>query len=144
LKKLMLLAAMLAMVLVSAAPAAIGQTQPTEAKINDDVNSKVQDGKAFANAGGAKSQAEPCPAGSQAQSGDISSKAPCPPKAPPAPPKVMPPAPGPPMPPAPGPGPPPAPKPLPPTGGMGGASLLGLAAGALLVGGGLLVRRFVR
>ena len=135
-RKLMLLAAVLALVLVVAAPAAMGQTPPTEAKINDDVNSKVQDGKAFANAGGAKSQAEPCPDGSQAQSGDISAKAPCPPKAPPAPPKVMPPAPG--------PVPAPAPKPLPPTGGMGSASLLGLAAGALLVGGGLLVRRFVK
>ena len=40
--------------------------------------------------------------------------------------------------------PPPPPKMLPPTGGAGVASLLGLGAGALLVGGGLLVRKLVR
>jgi LPXTG-motif cell wall-anchored protein len=33
---------------------------------------------------------------------------------------------------------------LPPTGGSSAASLFALGAGALLVGGGLLVRRFVR
>jgi LPXTG-motif cell wall-anchored protein len=33
---------------------------------------------------------------------------------------------------------------LPPTGGAGTASLLGLGAGALLIGGGLLARRMMR
>jgi hypothetical protein len=87
---------------------------------------------------------------------------PPPPKAPPAPPPKAAPAPAPappppapapapapaPPPPAPAPAPPPPPPPppkvLPPTGGAGIASLLGLGAGTLLVGGGLLARRIIK
>jgi LPXTG-motif cell wall-anchored protein len=142
LRKLMLFIGVLALTLVSVAPAAFGQDQPVQAKITDDVQSNAwPGGKADAKAGGSESKAEPCPAGSDAKSGDIEAKAPCVPKMPPPPPKAapMPPPPGAPMPP-----PPPAPKELPKTGGAGSASLLGLGAGALLVGGGLLARRFLR
>ncbi len=137
----MLFIGVLALALVSFAPAAFGQDQPVQAKISDDVQSSALKGKADAKAGGSESKAEPCPVGSDAKSGDIEAKAPCPPKMPPPPPKaeMPPPPPGAPMPP-----PPPAPKELPKTGGAGSASLLGLGAGALLVGGGLLARRFIR
>jgi LPXTG-motif cell wall-anchored protein len=125
---LTLLAAMVTLALVVFAPAAFGQ--PVEAKINEDVWSNAEKGKADAKAGGTESKAQPCPEGAAAKSGDITAKAPCPPKAPPPPPKAA--------------AAPAAPKELPKTGGMGSASLLGLGAGALLVGGGLLARRFVR
>jgi hypothetical protein len=131
----MLFIGALALALVSVAPAAFGQDQPVQAKISDDVQSSALKGKADAKAGGTAAKAEPCPVGSDAKSGDIEAKAPCPPKMPPPPPMMAPP---PPM------MPPPPPKMLPPTGGAGSASLLGLGAGALLVGGGLLVRRFLR
>ena len=135
-RKLMMLGATMAMALVVFAPAALGQ--PTEAKISEDVDSKAEKGKAEAKAGGTDAKAAPCPEGAAAKSGDIEAKAPCPPKMPPPPPPVMPPPPPPMMPP-----PPPA-KMLPPSGGAGTASLLGLGAGALLVGGGLLARRLLR
>jgi LPXTG-motif cell wall-anchored protein len=130
----MLFAATVALALVVFAPAALGQ--PVEAKINEDVFSQSEKGKATAKAGGTEAKAEPCPAGAAAKSGDITAKAPCPPKAPPPPPKMEA-------------APPPPPKmeekkELPKTGGTGSASLLGLGAGALLVGGGLLARRIVR
>jgi hypothetical protein len=84
-----------------------------------------------------------CPPEVVAQAGGTVATAPCPPtkKAVPAPPppKAAP-APA----PAPKAAPPPPPKALPPTGGMGSASLLGLGAGILLVGGGLIARRFIR
>ncbi len=137
-KKLTLLVAMLAMLLVVTAAPALAQ--PTEAKIDEDVFSKSEKGKAAAKAGGTEAKAEPCPEGAASQSGDITAKAPCPPKMPPPPP-VMPP------PPAPAPPPPPKmeeKKELPKTGGTGSASLLGLGAGALLIGGGLLARRMMR
>ena len=76
-------------------------------------------------------------------------KAPCepePPKAAPPPPPKAAPAPPPPK-AAPAPAPAPAPaqaKQLPKTGGTSAASLFALGAGALLVGGGLLARRFLR
>jgi LPXTG-motif cell wall-anchored protein len=117
-----------------------------EASVSPDVNSKVENGVATAKAGGTAAVAG-CPeVPPEAKSGDVVAKAPCKPAPPPPPPapKVAPPAPA----PAPAPAPPPPPpapaKALPPTGGAGMASLLGLGAGALLVGGGLLVRRFVR
>ncbi|MDQ3927417.1 MAG: LPXTG cell wall anchor domain-containing protein [Actinomycetota bacterium] len=138
-RKLMMLAATMALVaLAVAAPAAFGQ--PTEAKINEDVFSQAEKGKATAKAGGTEAKAEPCPEGAASQSGDITAKAPCPPKMPPPPP-VMPP------PPAPAPPPPPKmeeKKELPKTGGSSSAALLALGSGALLVGGGLLVRRLGR
>ena len=115
----MLFAAVLALALVSFAPAALGQ--PVTAKASDEVKSSAEKGKATATAGGTEAKAAPCPEGSQAKAGGTEAKAPCPPKAPPPPPKM-----------------------LPPTGGVGSASLLGLGAGALLVGGGLLVRRILR
>ena len=81
-----------------------------------------------AKAGGAQAKGGPCP---EAKAGDVTAKGSCKPP-PPPPPKAAPP-------------PPPAPaKALPPTGGIGSASLLGLGAGALLVGGGLLMRRLNR
>src|ERR687893_587247 len=73
--------------------------------------------------------------GAVSKAGGVVAKAPCepePPKAPPPPP------------PAPAPAPPPPPKELPKTGGSGAASLFALGAGALLVAGGLVARRFVR
>jgi hypothetical protein len=107
-------------------------------------------GVAKANAGGTAAVAG-CPAQPpEATAGGVVAKAPCkpapPPPPPPAPKAAAPaPAPAPPAPaPAPAPPPPPPAKALPPTGGAGMASLLGLGAGALLVGGGLLVRRFIR
>src|SRR5215216_309055 len=138
---------MLAMLLVVAAAPALAQ--PTEAKIDEDVFSNVEKGKATAKAGGTEAKAA-CPEGIvKATSGDIYAQAPC--KAPPPPPPP-PKAPPPPPPPPPPPGPPPPPPPpkmeekkeLPKTGGSSSAALLALGAGALLVGGGLLVRRFTR
>ncbi len=137
---------MLVMLLVVAAAPALAQ--PTEAKIDEDVFSKSEKGKATAKAGGTEAKAE-CPEGIvKATSGDIYAQAPCKaPPPPPPPPKAPPP---PPPPPPPGPPPPPPPpkmeekKELPKTGGSSSAALLALGAGALLVGGGLLVRRFVR
>jgi uncharacterized membrane protein len=142
LRKLMLFAATVALALVVFAPAALGQ--PVEAKINEDVFSQAEKGKATAKAGGTEAKAQPCPEGAAAKSGDVTAKAPCPPKAPPPPPKAAPPPPPAAAAPPPKAAPPPPPKALPPTGGMGSASLLGLGAGALLVGGGLLARRIIR
>src|SRR3954449_3064303 len=133
----MLLAAMLAMMLAFAAPA-LAQSDP---QVVADAKAKT------ATAGG--------PAGANAdanctdgiidsKAGGVEAKAPCkpppPPPPPPAPaPKVAPP------PPAPAPAPAPAPKAeLPKTGGGSAASLFALGAGALLVGGGLLARRFIK
>ncbi len=143
----MVLAAMMALALVVFAPAAFGQ--PVEAKINEDVFSQAEKGKATAKAGGTEAKAEPCPEGAAAQSGDITAKAPCPPKPAPPPPKAAPPPPPAAAAPPPKAAPPPPPKmeekkELPKTGGTGSASLLGLGAGTLLVGGGLLARRFIR
>jgi hypothetical protein len=141
----MLFAAVLALAMVAFAPAAFGQVaqQPVQAK-----------------AGGTEAKAAPCPEGADAKAGGTEAKAPCPPKAPPPPPPMAPPPPpmapppppmapppppgAPPPPPAPSPTPPPPAKELPASGGIGMASLLGLGAGALLVGGGLLVRRILR
>ena len=147
-KKLTLLVAMLAMVLVAAAPVMAQDLPVAEAKkegkavaaVDEDVKAKAEKGKADAVAGGAKAKAE-CPPGPiEAKAGDVVAKADCP-----------------------------EPKKeekkeekkevkvevkkeekkeekkeLPKTGGTGSASLLALGAGALLVGGGLLARRFVR
>ena len=152
-RKLMLFAATLALAMLIAAPAALGQ--PVEAKISEDVQSKAEKGKAEAKAGGTDAKAAPCPEGAAAKSGDIEAKAPCPPKMPPPPPmpppKAAPPpppmmAPPPPKaaPPPPPMMPPPPPKALPKTGGPSIPSLLGLGAGVLIVGGGLLARRIIR
>src|SRR5919202_6374526 len=136
---------MLAMLLAASAAPALAQ--PTEAKINEDVFSSSEKGKAQAKAGGTEAKA-PCDADPkgvvEAKSGDIYAKAPCTPPPPPPPPKAAPPPPPPPPgaappPPPPPPGapppPPPPPKMLPKTGGSDSAALLGLGAGALLVGG---------
>jgi LPXTG-motif cell wall-anchored protein len=144
LKKLMILAAMLAVAMIAVAPA-LAQDDPAV----------VADAKAkTATAGGAKAEAECKDGVIESVAGGVVAKAPCepppPPKAAPAPP---PPAPAPPPPtvaPAPAPAPAPAApkeegkKALPTSGGSSVASLFALGAGALLVGGGLLVRRFVR
>ena len=147
-KKLTLLVAALVMLLVAAAPA-IAQDAPqawakkegkAEAIVDEDVAAKTEKGKAWAKAGGTEAKAQ-CPEPVTAKAGDVVAKADCP-----------------------------EPKKkeekkeekkevkvevkkeekkeekkeLPKTGGTGSASLLALGAGALLVGGGLLARRFVR
>ena len=130
-RKLILLAAMLAMALMIVAAPAMAQ----QAGIVEGPESKVEDGKASAKVSeDVWAKSDPCP---EAQAGGAKAKAECPPPKP-KPPEPKPPAP----PPPPGAAPPPPPKPLPPTGGVGSASLLALGAGALLVGGGLLARRF--
>ncbi len=125
----MMLVAMVAVALLAASPA-LAQDEP---KVVADAKAKT------ATAGGAKAEADCPPDGMiEAKAGGVVAKAPCepePPKAPPPPPPA----------PAPAPAPPPAPaKELPKTGGSGAASLFALGAGALLVGGGLLARRFTR
>jgi LPXTG-motif cell wall-anchored protein len=138
----MLLAAMLAMVLAFAAPA-LAQSDP---QVVADAKAKT------ATAGG--------PAGANAdancndgiiesKAGGVVARAPCkPPPPPPPPPPAPAPAPKPAPAPAPAPPPPPpAPAPkaeLPKSGGSGTASLFALGAGTLLVGGGLLARRFIK
>jgi LPXTG-motif cell wall-anchored protein len=137
---------MLAVAMLAASPA-LAQDDPAV----------VADAKAkTATAGGAKAEADCTDEVIEAKAGGVVAKAPCKP-APPPPPKPAPapppkPAPAPPPPPKAAPPPPPkaapapAPKPkeLPPTGGSSTASLFALGAGALLVGGGLLARRFIR
>jgi hypothetical protein len=123
----MMLAAMLAVAMLAASPA-LAQDEPAvmaDAKTNE------------AKAGGATAEAECKDGYIVSKAGGVVAKAPCepePPKAPPPPPKAAPP-------------PPPAPAPakaLPPSGGISAPALFALGAGALLVGGGLLARRFVR
>ena len=134
-RKLMILAAMLAMVLLTASPA-LAQDEP---KVVADAKAKT------ATAGGAKAEADCTDEVIEAKAGGVVAKAPC--KAPPPPPPKA----APPPPPPPGAAPPPAPAPapaakaeLPKTGGTSAATLFALGAGALLVGGGLLARRFIR
>ena len=134
-RKLMMLAAMLAVAMLAASPA-FAQDDPAV----------VADAKAkTATAGGAKAEADCKDEMIEAKAGGVVAKAPCkpePPKAapaPPPPPKAAAPAP-----PPKAPAPAPAPKELPKTGGSSAASLFALGAGALLVGGGLLARRLVR
>jgi len=142
----MLLAAMLAVGLLAAAPAiaqeakieggpsAKGGDMP-EAKAAPGVEAKPGEAKA----GGAEAKTEPCP---EAKAGGAVAKAECPP---PPPPKMEAKAP----PPPPAPAPPPPPKggmTMPKTGGIAptsgiAAGLWGLGATALVVGGGLLARR---
>jgi periplasmic protein TonB len=131
----MLLAAVLAVAMIAVAPA-LAQDDP---QVVADAKAKtaVAGGDA-----GAKAEAD-CKDGIiESKAGGVVAKAPCEPPPPPPPP---PPAPAPKAGPAPAPpAPAPAPKELPKTGGSGAASLFALGAGALLVTGGLLVRRFTR
>jgi LPXTG-motif cell wall-anchored protein len=134
----MILAAMLAVVMLAASPA-LAQDEPAV----------VADAKAkTATAGGAKAEADCSDQMIEAKAGGVVAKAPC--KAPPPPPPKAAPAPPPAAAPAPAPKAAPAPAPaqakqqLPKTGGTSTASLFALGAGALLVGGGLLARRFLR
>ena len=127
-KKLMMLAAILAVTMVAVAPA-LAQDDPA---VVADATTNT------AGAGGAKAEAE-CKDGLiEAKAGGVVAKAPCEPPPPPPPPKA---APAPPPPPAPAPAPAPAPKELP---ASGGASLFALGAGVLLVAGGLVARRIIR
>jgi LPXTG-motif cell wall-anchored protein len=146
----MLLAAMFAVTTLTVAPA-LAQDDPQV----------VADAKAKTATAGGPSGANAdanCDDGIiESKAGGVVAKAPCE-KPPPPPPKAAP-APAPPPPPAPkaapAPPPPPAPAPPPPpkaeekkelpkSGGSGVASLFALGGGALLVAGGLLVRRIVR
>jgi LPXTG-motif cell wall-anchored protein len=133
----MLLAAMLAMVLAFAAPA-LAQSDP---QVVADAKAKT------AMAGGpngANADANCVDGEIDAKAGGVVAKAPCKPPPPPPPPPAPAPAPAPPPPP-PAPAPAPAPKAeLPKTGGSGTTSLFALGAGTLLVGGGLLARRFMK
>ena len=130
-KKLMLLAAVLAVTMVAVAPA-LAQDDP---QVVADAKAKT------ATAGGpagANAEAD-CKDGMiESKAGGVVAKAPCEPPPPPPPPKAAPP------PPPPPPAPAEAPKELPKTGGSGAASLFALGAGALLVGGGLLARRIIK
>jgi len=139
LRKLMLIMAVLAMALAFAAPA-----------LADDAPQVVADAKAkTAMAGGpagAKAEAD-CKDGMiESKAGGVVAKAPCKPPTPPPPAPKAAPAPAPaPAPPKAAPAPAPAPKAeLPKTGGASTASLFALGAGALLVSGGLLVRRIIK
>ena len=142
----MLLAAVLAVAMIAVAPA-LAQDEPA---IVADAATKT------ATAGGpagANAEAD-CKDGIiESKAGGVVAKAPCEPPPPPPPPAPKA-APAPPPPPkaAPAPPPPPAPAPapappkaeLPKSGGASSASLLALGAGTLLVGGGLVARRFLR
>ena len=88
-------------------------------------------------AGGAKDEAECKDGYIVSKAGGVVAKAPCEPEPPKA-------APAPPPPPKAAPAPAPAAKALPPSGGMSTPALIALGAGVLLVGSGLLARRFVR
>jgi LPXTG-motif cell wall-anchored protein len=116
-RKLMMLVAMIAVALLAASPA-LAQDEPAVV-----ADAECKDGYIVSKAGG------------------VVAKAPCepePPKAAPAPPPAPKAA------PAPAPAPPAPAKALPQSGGIGAPALFALGAGALLVGGGLLARRFVR
>jgi LPXTG-motif cell wall-anchored protein len=133
LRKLMMLTSMLAVALLAVAPVAMAQDDPAV----------VADAKAkTATAGGAKAEAECKDGVIESVAGGVVAKAPCETPPPPPPPKAAP-APPPPK-AAPAPAPAPAKAELPKTGGAGTASLFALGAGALLVTGGLLARRYVR
>ena len=135
----MLLVAMLAMMLAFAAPA-LAQSNPQI--VADAVNKTATAG----GPAGANADANCNDGIIDSKAGGVEAKAPCkpPPPPPPAPPPP-PPAPAPPPPPAPpAPAPAPAKAELPKTGGSSAASLFALGAGALLVGGGLLARRFIK
>ena len=124
----MMLAAMMAVAMLAASPA-LAQDEPAV----------VADAKAkTATAGGAKAEADCTDELIEAKAGGVVAKAPCKPAPAPAPKPAPAPA------PKPAPAPAPAPKELPPTGGSSAASLFALGAGALLIGGGLLARRFIR
>ena len=137
-RKLMMLVAMVAAALLVASPA-LAQDEP---KVVADAKAKT------ATAGGAKAEADCTDEVIEAKAGGVVAKAPCkaPPPPPPkaAPPPPPPPGAAPPPPPAPAPAPAPEAKMLPKSGGSGVASLFALGAGALLVGGGLVARRFIR
>jgi hypothetical protein len=136
LKKLTLLVAMLAVTMITVAPA-LAQDDPA---VMADATTNT------ATAGGAKAEAECKDGVIESVAGGVVAKAPCDPPLPPPPPPPAPvpppPPPGPvPPPPPPGPAPAPAPKQLP---ASGGASLFALGAGVLLVAGGLVARRIIR
>ena len=131
LRKLMLIVAMLAMALAFAAPA-LAQSNPQV--VADAVNKTATAG----GPAGANADANCKDGVIESKAGGVVAKAPC--KPPPPPPPAPAPAPKAAPPPAPAPAPAPAPM-LPASGGM---PLIALGAGALLVGGGLLVRRIVK
>jgi LPXTG-motif cell wall-anchored protein len=139
-KKLVLFGAVLALAIAATAGPVLAQEAKIEggpsAKGGEKAEAKAAPGveakPGEAKAGGAEAKGCP-PAGGEAiaKAGGAEAKSPCPPpkaeaKTPPPPPKEM-------------------PKEMPKTGGVAGtASLLGLGAGALLVSGGLLIRRAIR
>ena len=154
-KKLMMLAAMLAVAMIAVAPALAQDDDPQV--VADAVNKTATAG----GPSGANADANRDDELIESKAGGVVAKAPCEPEPAPAPPPKAAPAPAPkpapapppkpaPAPPAPAPAPaPPAPAPtpkaeLPKSGGASGASLLALGAGTLLVAGGLVARRIVK
>jgi LPXTG-motif cell wall-anchored protein len=138
-KKLVLFGAVLALAIAATAGPVIAQEAKIEggpsAKGGEKAEAKAAPGveakPGEAKAGGAEAKACP-PAGGEAvaKAGGAEAKAPCPPPKAEEKGKEMPKE---------------APKEMPKTGGVAGtASLLGLGAGALLVAGGLLIRRVIR
>jgi LPXTG-motif cell wall-anchored protein len=115
---------MLAVAMLASSPA-LAQDDPAVV-----ADAKTKEAKA----GGATAEAECKDGYIVSKAGGVVAKVPCepppPPKAAPAPTSTPYPA--------------PAPKGLPESGGIGAPALLALGAGALLVGGGLVVRRIVR
>ena len=142
-RKLMLLAAALAVGLLAAAPAIAQEAKiegGPEAKGGEKAEAKAAPGveakPGEAKAGGAEAKGCP-PEGGEAvaKAGGAEAKSECPPPPPPPPPKAPPPPP-----------PPPKEMTMPKTGGIAptsgvAAGLWGLGATALIVGGGLLARR---
>ena len=137
-KKLMMLATILALMLTV--------TVPAVAQVSNGVGQESQSGQVDIGSSVNK-QGDPGTEQTVSET-EVTTPAATPsPMAAPPPPNAAPPPPPPPK--ADPPPPPPAPKmeekkELPKTGGNGSASLLGLGAGALLVGGGLLIRRVAR
>jgi LPXTG-motif cell wall-anchored protein len=154
LKKLMMLAAMLAVALVAAAPIAMAQSSDPQVVADAKAKTATAGGPSGANA-----EADCTDGMIESKAGGVVAKAPCeqappPPKAAPTPPppKAAPAPPPPkaaPAPPPPKAAPAPAPAPkakaeLPKSGGAGTASLISLGAGALLVSAGLVARRIIK
>jgi LPXTG-motif cell wall-anchored protein len=140
LKKLMLLAAMLAVTLVAAAPIAMAQSSDPQVVADAKAKTATAGGPSGANA-----EADCTDGMIESKAGGVVAKAPCEKAPPPPPPPKAAPAPPPPTKAAPAPAPAPAPKAeLPKSGGAGTASLFSLGAGALLVTAGLVARRIIK
>ena len=128
-----MLAAVLVMALIAATPMAMAQSSNPQVVADAKAKTATAGGPSGANA-----EADCTDGVIESKAGGVVARAPC--KAPPPPAPTPAPAPAPAPPP-----PPPAPKDeLPQSGGAGVASWFALGAGALLVTGGLVARRFIK